>query len=47
MYHDIKKEEYKKFEDQINIIKNDGWKFLHPNELLNLSINKKKLKAKI
>ena len=46
MYHDIKKEEYKKFEDQINIIKNDGWKFLHPNELLNLSINKKKIKGK-
>ena len=46
MYHDIKKNEYKKFEDQINIIKNDGWKFLHPNELLNLSINKKKIKGK-
>ena len=46
MYHDIKKNEYKKFEDQINIIKDDGWKFLHPNELFNLSINKKKIKGK-
>ena len=42
----ISKKKNIKNSSQINIIKNDGWKFLHPNELLNLSINKKKIKGK-
>ena len=45
MYHDIKKEEFKNFEKQIDIIKKDGWKFIHPDELFNYK--KKNLKVKI
>ena len=44
MYHDIKKKEFKSFEQQIKLIKNDGWNFLHPNDLLHL--RKKKIKGK-
>ena len=44
MYHDIKKKEFKSFEQQIKLIKNDGWNFLHPNDLLHLI--KKKIKGK-
>ena len=44
MYHDIKKKEFKNFEKQIDIIKKDGWKFIHPEELFNYK--KKKFKGK-
>ena len=45
MYHDIKKKDFNKFNQQINIIKKDGWNFINPNELYNL--RKKKFTVKI
>lgn len=44
MYHDIKKKDFNKFNQQINIIKKDGWNFINPNELYNL--RKKKIYGK-
>lgn len=40
MYHDIKKKEFKFFEQQIKFIKSDGWNILHPNDLFHLRKNK-------
>lgn len=40
MYHDIKKKDFSKFNEQINIIKKDGWKFLNPNKLDKFKKNK-------
>ena len=45
MYHDIKLTDFKKLENQIYTIKNDGWKFLHPKELMYFN-RKKKIKGK-
>ena len=36
MYHDINKKDFSKFEEQIKIFKNDGWKFINPGSLKNI-----------
>ena len=36
MYHDINKNDFSKFEKQIKIFKNDGWKFINPGSLENI-----------
>ena len=43
MYHDINKKDFSKFEEQIKIFKNDGWKFINPGSLKN---NKKEIVGK-
>ena len=39
------KKEFKSFEQQIKLIKNDGWNFLHPNDLLHLEKKNKRKKC--
>lgn len=45
MYHDIKKSDFQNIENQIQFIKKDGWKFLHPSKLFNIS-EKNEIKGK-
>ncbi len=46
MYHDIKKNDFKKFDEQIKLFKKDNWNFLTPKEFLDLKIKNKKISGK-
>jgi len=46
MYHDIKKNDFKKFDEQIRLFKKDNWNFLTPKEFLDLKIKNKKISGK-
>ena len=46
MYHDIKQNDFKKFDQQIKLFKKDNWNFLTPEEFLDYKIKKKKIYGK-